>query len=167
MKSSINIKFTSEFAKTIYQDGRLLKYQTEGSSGFDIRAIAAIVPNEEPILLSKNEFILKPQQRVCIQVGFAISMTNDYELQIRPRSGLAFKNGITIVNTPGTIDSDYRGEIGAILLNSGCEDFIIKAGDRIAQAVIMKVEKLYMNFTDGDLDCTERSEGRFGSTGNN
>lgn len=159
----IKIKFCSELSKNTYENGKLLAYQTAGSSGFDIRAVSVLNTKGENLSLDSN-FTLNPGERVCIQVGIAISIPQGYEVQIRPRSGLAFKNGITIVNTPGTIDSDYRGEIGAILLNTSSEPFHIERGMRIAQAVISKVEHLTIEFTD-DLDSTERGDGRFGSTG--
>jgi dUTP pyrophosphatase len=160
----IDIKFLSQEAHNVYNGGELLSYQTTGSSGFDIRAVGILLPNGEKINLQEGSFILKANQRACIQTGFAVSMPNGYEMQIRPRSGLAFKSGITIVNSPGTIDSDYRGEIGAILLNTSESDFEIKLGDRIAQAVLTQVYQVKMNFKD-EIDDTERGDGRFGSTG--
>jgi dUTP pyrophosphatase len=160
----VDIKFLSQESHKVYQGGDLLSYQTVGSSGFDIRAVGLLLPDGGRVNLQENNFILKAGQRACIQTGFAVSMPLGYEMQIRPRSGLAFKNGITIVNSPGTIDSDYRGEIGAILLNTSDIDFEIKLGDRIAQAVLSKVYQVKMNFTD-EIDSTERGDGRFGSTG--
>ena len=169
--NNLRDKFTSDFAKKIYQDGALLKYQTSGSSGFDIRAVGLSILNNDNTILNRliNEdeiIIIKPNERICVQVGFSVSLSDQYEIQIRPRSGLAFKNGITIVNTPGTIDSDYRGEVGVIILNTSNKNFEIKPGDRIAQAVICPVIKLDFIFTD-NLDPTDRSDGRFGSTGCN
>ena len=103
--------------------------------------------------------------KVCVQVGFAIGGVPDgYEVQVRPRSGLAFKHGITIVNTPGTIDSDYRGEIGAILCNLSNDPFLITKGERIAQMVVCPIVKCNINIVD-ELDETERGAGRLGSTG--
>ena len=167
----LKIKFTSKLSEDIYQNGELLKYQTAGSSGFDLKAVGlSLLQNDGSIqnrLLDLNEtFVVKPHERVCVQAGISVAFDKDYEIQVRPRSGLAFKNGITIVNTPGTVDSDYRGEIGVILLNTSDKDFTIKLGDRIAQAVVCPVIKLNIDFVS-DLDETERGDGRFGSTGKN
>lgn len=166
----LKIKFISQNAKEIYENGALLKYQTSGSSGFDIKAVSILDPiTKESKVLGKDidGYVLQPMQRVCVQVGFAIGgVPNDYEIQIRPRSGFAFKHGITIVNTPGTIDSDYRGEIGAILCNLSNEAFEIKKGERIAQMVVCPIIKCEINVVD-ELDDTSRGDGRFGSTGTN
>lgn len=164
----LNIKFLSKNAEGIYENGKMLRYQTSGSSGFDIKAVSVLLPStKESLILGKDidTFILKPMERVCVQVGFAIcGITENYEVQIRPRSGLAFKHGITIVNTPGTIDSDYRGEIGAILCNLSNEPFEIKKGERIAQMVVCPIIKCEINIVE-ELDNTSRGDGRFGSTG--
>ena len=166
----LKIKFISQNAKEIYENGALLKYQTSGSSGFDIKAVSILDPiTKENKVLGEDidGYVLQPMQRVCVQVGFAIGgVPNDYEIQIRPRSGFAFKHGITIVNTPGTIDSDYRGEIGAILCNLSNEAFEIKKGERIAQMVVCPIVKCVINVVD-ELDDTSRGDGRFGSTGTN
>ena len=166
----LKIKFISENAKEIYENGKLLRYQTAGSSGFDIKAVSIYVPEtKENLVLGKDidEYILKPMERVCVQVGFAIGgVPENYEVQIRPRSGFAFKHGITIVNTPGTIDSDYRGEIGAILCNLSKEEFAITKGERIAQMVVCPISKCNIQVVD-ELDNTQRGEGRLGSTGTN
>ncbi|MFZ1572266.1 MAG: dUTP diphosphatase [Candidatus Kapaibacterium sp.] len=130
----------------------LPKYATNGSAGIDI--CAAI--NEEITLL---QF-----ERKLIPTGFAISIPYGYEAQVRPRSGLAIKNGVTVLNSPGTIDSDYRGEISVILINTGNEPFTIKRGDRIAQIVISKYEQVSWDEVD-ELDETSRGIGGFGSTG--
>ncbi len=114
---------------------------------------------EEPI-------VLKPLERKLIPTGLYISLPNGYEAQIRPRSGLALKNGITVLNTPGTIDADYRGEIGVILINLSNEDFEIANGDRICQMVINKIEMPQLEEVT-ILDETERGEGGFGHTGKN
>jgi len=164
----LKIKFLSQNAKEVYENGDLLRYQTKGSSGFDIKAVSILDPKtKENKILGKDieGFVLNPMERVCVQVGFAIGgILEDYEIQIRPRSGFAFKHGITIVNTPGTIDSDYRGEIGAILCNLSNEPFEIKRGERIAQMVVCPIVKCQINVVE-ELDDTARGEGRFGSTG--
>ena len=130
----------------------LPKYQTELSAGMDLYANI-----DEPITL-------KPLERTLVKTGLFISLPKGYEAQIRPRSGLAFKNGITVLNTPGTIDADYRGEIGVILVNLSSQDFTINDGDRIAQMVIAKHETATWEEVN-TLEETERGEGGFGSTG--
>ena len=107
---------------------------------------------------------LKPLERTLVKTGLFISLPKGYEAQIRPRSGLAFKNGITVLNTPGTIDADYRGEIGVILVNLSADDFTINDGDRIAQLVIAKYETAFWEEVE-NLDETNRGEGGFGSSG--
>ena len=130
----------------------LPNYLTEGSAGIDLYANI-----DEPILL-------KPLERVLIPTGIYISMPKGYEAQIRARSGLALKYGITLANGIGTIDSDYRGEIKIILINLGQEDFIINSGDRIAQMVFIKYEKATL-IEVNELDETKRGSGGFGHTG--
>lgn len=139
--------------KVVAEDGVTLpSYETIGSAGADIRAFVA------------EDVVIKPLERAMIPTGLKIELPVGYELQIRPRSGLAAKNGITCLNTPGTIDSDYRGEIKVILINLGSEDFIVKNGDRIAQAVVAPVWQ--GNFIKVELlSDTERGAGGFGSTG--
>lgn len=110
------------------------------------------------------EFCLEPGKRLLIPTGLAIQIPPGYEGQIRPRSGLALEHGVTVLNAPGTLDSDYRGEVGVLLINHGQDDFWIKHGDRIAQLVIAKVERIdVLEVTE--LDETERGAGGFGSTG--
>ena len=128
-------------------------YQTPGSAGMDLYAEI-----EEPI-------VLQPNERTLVPTGLFIELLQGYEAQIRPRSGLAIKQGITCLNTPGTIDSDYRGEIKIILINLSNEVQTINPGDRIAQMVIAKYESITWSETQ-NLDSTERGEGGFGSTGN-
>jgi dUTP pyrophosphatase len=130
----------------------LPKYQTELSAGMDLYANI-----DEPITL-------KPLERTLVKTGLFISLPKGYEAQMRPRSGLAFKNGITVLNTPGTIDADYRGEIGVILVNLSSQDFTINDGDRIAQMVIAKHETAIWEEVE-NLDETDRGEGGFGSSG--
>lgn len=168
MSFKLNVKFCSKNAQEIYDNGSLLRYQTAGSSGFDLKAVDVYIPKtKETLVLGKDidSYILKPLERVCVQIGFAIGgIQEGYEVQVRPRSGLAFKHGITIVNTPGTIDSDYRGEIGALLCNLSDEPFEIKKGERIAQMVVCPIVKCNINVVE-ELDETERGAGRLGSTG--
>lgn len=130
-------------------------YQTTDSAGMDLRAF---LPDEE-ICLPPGEFRLIP-------TGIFIALPKGTEAQVRPRSGLAFKYGVTVLNSPGTIDADYRGEVGVLLINHGKEDFIIKNGDRIAQMVIASYVQVNWNKV-ADLNQTRRGEGGFGSTGKN
>lgn len=130
----------------------LPKYQTKQSAGVDLCAFLS------------SDLVLKPNDRKLIGTGLHIALPDGYEAQIRPRSGLAFKHGITIINSPGTIDADYRGEIKIALINHSNEDFVIKSGDRIAQMVISKYEQISFSLTES-LDETERGEGGYGHTG--
>ncbi|MDY7035945.1 MAG: dUTP diphosphatase [Thermodesulfobacteriota bacterium] len=134
------------------QDIAFPAYESEGASGMDIRAAV-----REPV-------ILKPGEIKLIHTGLSVSIPNGYEGQIRSRSGLALKYGIGIVNSPGTIDSDYRGEIGIILINWGQEPFTIKRGDRIAQMLITRVYRAHIMEVN-DLDPTNRGVAGFGHTG--
>jgi dUTP pyrophosphatase len=130
----------------------LPQYGTEGSSGMDLRANLLVAVT------------LKPLERYLVPTGLFIELPAEYEAQVRPRSGLAIKQGLTCLNTPGTVDSDYRGEIKVILINLSAEPQIIEPGDRIAQMVIQKVEKAVWQQVDV-LEETTRSSGGFGSTG--
>ncbi len=128
----------------------LPRYASEDAAGLDV--------------VAAEELTLQPGQRDAVATGFAIEIPNGYEVQVRPRSGLAFKNGITCLNTPGTIDSDYRGEVKVILVNLGQEPFAIRRGERIAQLVPAPV--LRADFVEvGELGETARGAGGFGSTG--
>ena len=138
--------------KKLNPDVELPIYKTSGASGVDLMAFI-----EEPIKIMPNSSHLIP-------TGLSMSFSKDYEVQIRPRSGLAAKKGITVLNTPGTIDSDYRGEIKIILFNHGKEDFIINNKDRVAQMILTPVVKMKLEETDS-LPNTLRGEGGFGSTG--
>lgn len=129
-------------------------YESEGAAGMDLRAAA---PEDEPITL-------RPGERALVPTGLCIALPAGFEAQVRPRSGLAAKAGITCLNTPGTIDSDYRGEVKVILINLGPEDFIIRRGDRIAQMVIAPVVQARWREV-ANLDGTDRGESGFGSTG--
>ena len=130
----------------------LPSYETIASAGMDLRA------NLE------QSIELKPLERVIVKTGLFIELPIGYEAQVRPRSGLAAKNGITVLNSPGTIDADYRGEIGVILVNLSADDFIIKNGERIAQLIIAKHERADWTSVQ-ELSETSRGEGGFGSTG--
>ena len=129
-------------------------YETPGSAGMDLRAAVA---EETPMTLA-------PGARALVPTGLKIALEPGFEAQVRPRSGLALKHGITCLNSPGTIDSDYRGEVGVILINHGSEAFVIKRGERIAQLVVAKCEQAAM-VEVAALDETARGSGGFGSTG--
>lgn len=132
----------------------LPSYATSGAAGADIRACITA-----PV-------VIKPGERALIPTGLLFEIPEGYEIQVRPRSGLALKHGITCLNSPGTIDSDYRGEIGVILINTGKEDFTVENNDRIAQIVLSPVIRADF-VTTGILSETERGSGGFGSTGKN
>lgn len=143
--------------KKLYTDSgdnsyALPQYATEGAAGMDICAVC-----DEPIVIAANAIALVP-------TGLAIALPQGFECQVRSRSGLAAKNGVFCLNAPGTIDSDYRGEIKVILANFGKEDFVVNRGDRIAQIVIARYEQVQWNVVE-ILGQTERGEGGFGSTG--
>ncbi|QZD96383.1 dUTP diphosphatase [Qipengyuania gelatinilytica] len=125
-------------------------YATSGAAGMDV--------------LSAESVTIRPGQRHAVATGLAVAIPENYEIQVRPRSGLAFKHGITVPNTPGTIDSDYRGELKVILINHGADDFAIARGDRIAQLVLAPVTQAKWDEVE-ELDETDRGEGGFGSTG--
>ncbi|MHB9040949.1 MAG: dUTP diphosphatase [Melioribacteraceae bacterium] len=146
------IQIKIQHVTNLFSDIPLPEYATDGSSGLDLRAAV-----ESEIKIEKGKVGLVPTNlRVEIPAG--------YEIQIRPRSGLAVKNGIGVLNSPGTIDSDYRGEIKVILFNFGEDDFIIKRGDRIAQMILSKVYRANLIVTD-ELNDSTRGEGGFGHTG--
>jgi dUTP pyrophosphatase len=129
-------------------------YETSGSAGMDLRAAVA---EDAPVTL-------EPGARALVPTGLKIALEPGFEAQVRPRSGLALKHGLTCLNSPGTIDSDYRGEVGVILINHGQEPFVIRRGERIAQLVIARHEQAAM-VEVGSLDETARGAGGFGSTG--
>ena len=131
---------------------KLPAYKTNGASGMDLMAFI-----KEPISV-------KPKTSNLIPTGLSVAFSEDYEIQIRPRSGLAAKNNISVLNTPGTIDSDYRGEIKVIIYNHGSKNFVINNGDRIAQMILTPVIKMELEETN-NLPETIRGEGGFGSTG--
>ena len=130
----------------------LPSYKTDGASGMDLMAFV------------KNSISLKPKTSTLVPTGLSVAFSKDFEIQIRPRSGLAAKNNITVLNTPGTIDSDYRGEIKVIIYNHGDKNFVINNGDRIAQMILTPVVKMELEESD-NLPETLRGEGGFGSTG--
>ena len=131
---------------------KLPKYETSGASGVDLTAFI-----EEPI-------DLKPKESFLIPTGLSVAFSEDFEIQIRPRSGLAAKNNISVLNTPGTIDSDYRGELKVIIYNHGSENFLINNGDRIAQMILTPVLKMELEEVN-NLPKSIRGKGGFGSTG--
>lgn len=130
----------------------LPKYETSGSSGMDLRANI------------KGTVVLRPRQRCLVPTGIMIELPEHLEAQIRPRSGLAFKNGVTVLNSPGTVDSDFRAEVKVLLINLSDEEFTINDGDRIAQLVIAPVTRIRWELSE-ELGKTKRGEGGFGSTG--
>ncbi|MEO1927689.1 MAG: dUTP diphosphatase [Nautiliaceae bacterium] len=136
--------------KKLNQEALIPSYQTKEAAGFDLHSV--------------DEVVIKKGERKLISTGLAFEIEKGYEVQIRPRSGLAFKHGVSVLNSPGTIDSDYRGEIKVLLINLGDKDFEIKKGDRIAQAVIAPVVQAKILEVD-ELSSTERGSGGFGSTG--
>jgi len=138
--------------KKLNPSAKLPSYKTEGASGMDLMACI-----EKPINL-------EPGKSFLVSTGISIAFPKEYEIQIRPRSGLAAKKNISVLNTPGTIDSDYRGELKIILFNHGSENFIINNNDRIAQMVLTPIEKMSLEETN-ELPETIRGEGGFGSTG--
>ena len=129
-------------------------YETAGAAGMDLRAA---IPEAEPV-------VLRPGGRAAVPTGLAFALPDGFEGQVRPRSGLAAKHGVTMVNTPGTIDADYRGEVKVLMINLGQEDFTVRRGDRIAQLVIAPVIQARWSEVDS-LDETVRGQGGFGSTG--
>ena len=147
---------------------KLPEYAHEGDAGFDLRANVEEIKNDDNLFNttkpSATTIIINPKGRALIPTGLYMEIPKGYELQIRPRSGLALKYGITVVNTPGTIDAVYRGNIGVILKNDGIETFIIEQGDRIAQGVLNKVEEANLIETDS-LDETDRSDSGYGKSG--
>tara|TARA_A100001388_G_scaffold276763_1_gene265469 strand:- start:1948 stop:2385 length:438 start_codon:yes stop_codon:yes gene_type:complete len=138
--------------KKLFPEVEIPKYKTEGASGMDLMAFI------------KSKIIIKPKTSHLIPTGFSIAFSENYEIQIRPRSGLAAKYNISVLNTPGTIDSDYRGEIKVVLYNHGDEDFVINNKDRIAQMVLTPIQKMELQETE-ELPNSVRGKSGFGSTG--
>lgn len=162
MSTTINVPVINK------SSNELPKYAHKGDAGFDLRANVEEIKNDNylfnAIRFNATTIILNPGGRVLIPTGLYMAIPEGYELQIRPRSGLALKHGITVVNTPGTIDAVYRGNIGVILKNDGIEPFIIEQGDRIAQGVLNKVEEANLIEVDS-LDETDRSDSGYGKSG--
>jgi len=136
--------------KKICPDAQIPKYSHEGDAGMD--------------LISVENVVIKPNHRIAVRTGLQVELPNGYEMQIRPKSGLALTKGITVLNSPGTIDSGYRGEIKVILINLSSKDYCIERGDKIAQAVINKFERVKIEEAN-NLSETARGNGGFGSTG--
>jgi len=136
--------------KKLHPDATIPVYKTKGSAGADLSSV--------------EDVVIKPGQYALVKTGLAVELPEGWEMQIRPRSGLAFKHGVTVLNAPGTIDSDYRGEIGVLLINHGRKRFRVEVGDRIAQAVL--AGPLYTTYKEeDDLTTSTRGDGGFGSTG--
>ncbi|SPP91250.1 MULTISPECIES: dUTP diphosphatase [Bradyrhizobium] len=151
----MSTKVTVELQRLAHADGLALPaYQTSEAAGLDLMAA---VPDSEPLTLAPSQYALVP-------TGLAIALPPGYEAQVRPRSGLAAKHGVTVLNSPGTIDADYRGEIKVILINHGAAPFVIKRGERIAQMVIAPVVQAAL-VPVATLSVTDRGAGGFGSTG--
>jgi dUTP pyrophosphatase len=142
----INVKYTGKHD--------LPQFETAQSAGMDLRANI-----DAPV-------VLQPGDRALIPTGIQMALPDGFEAQIRPRSGLAYKHGVTVLNSPGTIDADYRGDVGVLLINHGKEAFTIEDGMRVAQMVIARYSQFSWNAVS-DLDATDRGEGGFGSTGKN
>ena len=138
--------------KKLSHNAQIPVYKTDGSSGMDLMA------------LTENKITIAPYKSALIPTGLSVAIPDDTEIQIRPRSGLAAKSNITVLNTPGTVDSDYRGELKVILFNNGDTEFIVKNGDRIAQMVLMPILKVEFEEVN-ELPETIRGSGGFGSTG--
>jgi dUTP pyrophosphatase len=147
-----SVKIKIQRNSNLFDDIPLPNYSTEGSSGLDVRAAI------------ENELIIKKGEVELVPTNLKLEIPFGYEVQVRPRSGLASKHGIGVLNSPGTIDSDYRGEVKVIIFNFGKADFIIKRGDRIAQLVLSKVYKAVLEESKS-LNNSNRSEGGFGHTG--
>lgn len=136
--------------KRVHAKALIPRYANPGDAGMDLHSV--------------EDKIIKPGERALVATGLKVEVPEGFEMQIRPRSGLALKKGISLVNSPGTVDSGYRGEIGIIMINHGSEDFEIKQGDRIAQAVLTRFESAELEESE-DLSETKRGEGGYGSSG--
>jgi dUTP pyrophosphatase len=139
------------------QNFALPSYETTGAAGADVRAC----------LGNGEKMIIKPGERVLVPTGLSMEIPHGYEVQVRPRSGLSFKTGLMVLNSPGTIDSDYRGEVKVIIGNLGKNDEVINHGDRVAQLVLAPVVQAFYQATNESLSETARGAGGFGSTGKN
>lgn len=156
---TVKIKKTSE-------DVILPKYESLGASGMDVRAYRYSLPEslEKEDDFPENGFILKPHERILVKTGLKIEIPQNTEIQVRSRSGLALKHGISLANAVGTIDEDYRGDLGVILLNTSNKEFVIKKGDRVAQIVLIPVLKFKWEVVE-KLSDTKRGDGGYSSTG--
>lgn len=141
--------------KKLNENAIIPEYKTSGSAGFDLN-----------VLLENDKEVIKNGEIKLFKTGLAMALPEGYEAQIRSRSGLSLKNGLIVLNAPGTVDSDYRGEICLIMMNCGKEDYVVENGARLGQMVITKYEKVEIDVVE-DLDDTERGNGAFGSTGVN
>lgn len=142
---------TVQFIRT-HPDAKLPTKATEGAAGYDVSCV--------------EDIMLSPGERKLVSTGLKIAVQEGFEVQVRPRSGLAAKHGVTVVNSPGTVDCDYRGPLGVILLNTGAGTFCAKAGERIAQLIVAPVVNANLVMVDEFSSTTARAEGGFGSTGN-
>lgn len=162
MSTTINIPVINK------SSNKLPEYAHEGDAGFDLRANIEEIKNGDYLFnatkSSTTTIIINPGGRALIPTGLYMAIPKGYELQVRPRSGLALKYGITVLNTPGTIDAVYRGNIGVILKNDGVEPFMVEQGDRIAQGVLNKIEKANLTEVDS-LDETDRADSGYGKSG--
>lgn len=138
--------------KRVREGASLPRYQTEGAAGMDLHAAV------------ETEVTIAPGRRLLVPTGIAVAIPQGFEGQVRPRSGLAARHGVTVLNAPGTIDCDFRGEIGVVLVNHGEEPFVLRAGERIAQLVFTRYERAELNEV-ATLDETARGQGGYGSTG--
>ena len=153
--------------KKLNEDAVIPAYAHEGDAGFDLSAIIntdMLEPQPGVMGGTEDSVLVAPGGKYIAKTGLAFAVPKGYELQVRPRSGLAYKHGITVINSPGTVDAAYRGEVMVILLNTGSEPFEIRSGDRIAQGVINKLPTVSIQEVN-ELDETERGTGGFGSTG--
>ncbi len=150
---TVNVKKLSHYDESF----PLPSYETHGAAGADVRAS----------LENRDQIIIKPGERVLVPTGLSMEIPFGYEVQVRPRSGLSFKTGLMVLNSPGTIDSDYRGEVKIILGNLGVKDEVINHGDRVAQLVMAPVIQATYSVASGVLSDTARGAGGFGSTGKN
>jgi dUTP pyrophosphatase len=158
--------------EVVASEGAIIpEYATEGAAGFDLRVhnfklvySGKEAQKAEDFMNADGQLVLEPGRRALVGTGLFVAVPEGYELQVRPRSGLALKEGITVLNSPGTIDSDYRGEIGVILINHSTDVLFISLGDRVAQGVVTSYTRIKLVTVD-KLSDTERGEGGFGHTG--
>jgi dUTP pyrophosphatase len=147
------------FFKRIHPDAKMPVYATPGSSGMDVFSV------DDAAWFGFNDLSLEPGERAAISTGLQAEIPPGFEIQVRAKSGRAFKEGLTVLNGPGTVDADYRGEIKVLVINLGHEPVYIKKGEKIAQLVVVPVEQAIVRETAGELSATVRGDGGFGSTG--